>query len=123
MAKTLPILALDMARLTGYAIWSGKKLKKSGTIALAEPAQPGLACLGLHKWLRKLSCKSKLFVTYEMPIAYGNRTGVGRGFHLEGILMAFCEQRGFRYRCVPQSWLRAPTRAGCTSSRITSRPS
>jgi len=97
-----------MARLLGYAYWNGKKRKKSGTVALAEPGEPGLAALGLHRWLRRFTRKTKdgLFVTYEMPIAYGNRTGVGRGFHLEGILIAFCEGRGIPYRCVPQPTLK-----------------
>lgn len=41
-----------------------------------------------------------------MPISYGNRWGAGFGFQLEGILIAFCEARGLRYRCVPQPTLK-----------------
>jgi crossover junction endodeoxyribonuclease RuvC len=96
LAPRTPILALDLATATGWALRDARGQLTSGvqSFALRSGESSGMRLLRFRRWLREVVALGEVrLVAYEQPVIHRQRRQLNRSVahNLEGVLLAELE--------------------------------
>lgn len=98
VGQVTPILALDLATATGWALRDARGVVTSGvmTFSLRRGESSGMRLLRFRRWLREMLGDGKvLLVAYEQPVIHRKRRQLNASVahNLEGVLLPELEGR------------------------------
>ena len=97
IGQATPILALDLATATGWALRDARGVVTSGvmTFSLRRGESSGMRLLRFRRWLREVLGGEVRLVAYEQPIIHRKRRQLNASVahNLEGVLLPELEGR------------------------------